>query len=223
MATSKSNAVSPSNTGTGAGSASNTVTPAVPPPPASSTGAVAVAPKGLRLQLQQMMQGWQAVIPAGSTMPSVTAGSSAGVSLSQPAVVAQLQSYLGDYTSQDAAALAMTNVRAQLAKDKPAAKSYLAELKAALSAFFGASSPQLAQFGLKPKKAAKKLTAQELAASTAKAAATRKLRSPLSKAAKAKLSAGPVTVSVESAVQPAAPAETPAAVAPASPTASSGK
>jgi hypothetical protein len=48
-----------------------------------------VAPRGYRLALQQMLQGWQELIPGDSTLLS-----SAG-SLNQAAVLAQLQEYLG--------------------------------------------------------------------------------------------------------------------------------
>ncbi len=44
----------------------------------------------------QMLQGWQAAIPSGSTMTS------GGGTIEQSAVVGQLQAYLGVFTTLDA-------------------------------------------------------------------------------------------------------------------------
>src|SRR5580700_9390510 len=72
---------------------------------ATPTSAPVVAPKGLRLELQQMLQGWQAAIPGDSTMQS-----SAG-SLTQAAVVGKLQGWLGLYTALDTQATAYKQAR----------------------------------------------------------------------------------------------------------------
>ncbi len=81
------------STGTSGGSAGNNTTASGSGPIASATPVV--APKGFRSALQQMLQGWQELIPSDSTLLS-----SAG-SLTQAAVLAKLQGYLGAYTDLD--------------------------------------------------------------------------------------------------------------------------
>jgi len=152
----------------------------------SPTPAPLVAPKGLRLELQQMLQGWQAVIPADSTMQS-----SAG-SLTQAAVVAKLQGWLGAYTALDVQATAYKQARVPVKSLQPEARQYLAVLKAALANAFGPQSPQLEQFGLKPRKAPKPLTSAQQAVKVAKAKATRDLRGTKGPVQKAGITAGPM-------------------------------
>jgi hypothetical protein len=91
-----------------------------------------------------------------------------------------------------------------------------------VTSYFGAQSPQLAQFGLAPKKAHKALTSTQLAVKAAKAKATRELRGTTSKKAKALVKSGPMQVTV-GPVQQAAPGSAPegataASTAPAAPT-----
>ena len=64
---------------------------------------------------------------------------------------------------------ALKQARAQEKSQLPEARRYFAVLKAAVTSFFGAGSPQLAQFGLLPKKARKALTSSQLAVKAAKA------------------------------------------------------
>src|SRR5450755_218999 len=97
----------PSNTGTGAGSASNP-TPSQPAAGSTAAPAAVVAKKGLRLRLQEMLSGVQAALPAGATVQAVPLN---GPPLTQAAIVAQLQQYLGNYTALDAATLAQKNAR----------------------------------------------------------------------------------------------------------------
>ncbi len=152
---------------------------------ATQTPAPVVAPKGYRLVLQQMLQGWQAVIPSDSTMLS-----SAG-SLTQAAVVGC--KWLGAYTALDTQATAYKQARVPVESLQPEARQYLAVLKAALANALGPQSPQLAQFGLKPRKTPRPLTSQQLAVKAAKAKATRKLRGTTGPAQKASIKAGPMT------------------------------
>ena len=156
-----------------------------------------VAPKGFRSALQQMLQGWQDVIPSDSTFAS-----SAG-SFNQAAVLAQLQGYLGVYTTLDAQVTALAQVRTQERSQTPEARQYIDVLRTAVAFLFGAGSPQLAQFGIQPRKPPKALTSTALAVRAAKAKATRALRGTTSKKQKALVKSGPMKLSVE-AVQPAA-------------------
>jgi hypothetical protein len=154
---------------------------------ATPTPAPVVAPKGLRLDLQQMLQGWQTVIPSDSTMSS-----SAG-SLTQAAVVGTLQGWLGAYTALDTQATAYKQARVPVQSMQAEARQYLAALKLALASALGPQSPQLAQFGLKPKKSPRPLTSKQLAVRAAKAAATRNLRGTTGPLQKASIKAGPMT------------------------------
>ncbi len=201
----------PSNTGTGAGSASTqstaaagaggSSTPAAKPSPQATvgSGAPVVAPKGLRLKVQQMLLGFQEVIPAGAQVPS------RGGNLDQATVVAKLQAFAGMYPALDSAALGLKALRQREVAAQPAAKALLAELKEALTSFFGATSPQLQSFGLKPKGVKTPLTAEQELVRVAKLRNTRTIRGTLGKKKKAQLKSGPVqvTVSGAAAVQPA--------------------
>jgi len=156
------------STGTGGGFAGNDTT-------GSGSGKVSsptpvVAPKGFRSDLQRMLQGWQEVIPSDSTVTS-----SAG-SLTEAAVLAQLQGYLAAYADLDTHVTATRQARAQVESQLQAARKYYSVLKAAVTNLFGAESPQLVQFGLEAKKARAKLTSEQLAVRAAKARATRALR-----------------------------------------------
>jgi hypothetical protein len=169
-----------------------------------------VAPMGLRQELQQMLQGWQSVIPSDSTMKS-----SVG-SLTQAAVVGKLQGWLGLYTALDTQATAYTQARVPVKAMQSEAREYLAALKAVLAGSFGPQSPQLVQFGLKPRKARKPLTAQQLAVRAAKAMATRKLRGTRGPVQKAKVKVGPMKFidPVETTASVESPAQTTAAPSP---------
>jgi hypothetical protein len=150
-----------------------------------------VAPMGFRQELQLMLQGWQTVIASGSTLPSSNGGS-----LSQAAVLAQLQGYLGVYTTLDAHVTALAQVRSQERSQTPAARQYLDVLRTAVAFFFGAAGPQLVQFGIRPRKPRKAMSSSVLAVRAAKAAATRQLRGTTSKKQKALIKSGPMKVSV---------------------------
>ena len=154
---------------------------------ATPTPAPVVAPKGLRLELQQMLQGWQTVIPSDSTVMSSAGG------LTQAAVVGKLQEWLGTYTSLDAQATAYKQARGPVTSMQSDARQYLAVLKMALANTLGPQSPQLVQFGLKPRKATRQPTSQQLAVKAAKALATRKLRGTTGPVQKASIKAGPMT------------------------------
>jgi hypothetical protein len=173
-----------SNTGASGGSAgSNTTVVTAGEIPSA---APVVAPMGFRQELQQMLQGWQAVIPSDSTVASTAGG------LSQAAVVAQLQKYLGPYLDLDTKVTATQSVRAEVKSQLTEARQYQAMLKLALTNLFGTGSPQLAQFGLSPRKPTRPLNASQLAVRAAKARATRELRGTMGTKQKAPIKAGPM-------------------------------
>src|ERR1700722_615266 len=161
------------------------------------TSTAVVAPKGFRQDLQQMLQGWQTVVPSGSTVTSSDGP------LTQGAALEQLQGYLGVYTTLDTQATALKQTRAQAKSQLPEAQRFFDVLKATVISLLGAGSPQLAQFGLQPKKPRKVPTSSELAIRAAKSKATRALRGTMGKKAKAPIKAGTTkyAVSVQEAAQ----------------------
>jgi hypothetical protein len=199
------------STGTSGGSAGNDNTTTGGTGPMTSSTPV-VAPKGFRSEMQQLLQGWQEVIPSDSTFPS-----SAG-SYNQAAVLAKLQGYLGAYADLDTHVMGTKEARAQVESQLSEAQTYCSALKAAVISYFGAQSPQLAKFGFKARKVRAPLTGQQLAVRAAKVRATRKLRGTMGSAQKAAIKSGPMTFvePVASAEQQSGPAAT-AAVATAPP------
>jgi hypothetical protein len=182
---------------------------------ATPTATPVVARKGFRQALQEMLQGWQTAIPSGSTMTS------GGGTLEQSAVLGQLQAYLGVFTTLDAQTTSLKETRAQLEATQVEARQYYDGLKLAVTSYFGANSPQLAQFGFTPRKARKALTSTQLAVKAAKAQATRVMRGTTSKKAKALVKSGPMqfTVGPVQAAPGSAPeGATAASTAPAVPT-----
>jgi hypothetical protein len=182
-------------TGASSGSAGSTTVAATGTVPVSAPVA---APRGYRLNLQQMLQGWQGAIPSDSTIVS-----SAG-NLTQAAVVARLQTYLEAFTALDAADTAHKQARMPVEQQSSEVGQYLALLKTALGNAFGTASPKLEQFGLKPKKARTPLSSEKLAIRAAKARATRKLRGTTGPVQKAGLKSGPMQLSVGPVVTEAA-------------------
>jgi len=182
------------STGTSGGSAGNNTTVSGAGPIASPTPVV--APKGFRLELQQMLQGWQAVIPSGSAVMSSNG------SLSQADVLARLQTYLGRYQDLDAGVTVAKQARAQVESQLTEAQQYFAVLKSAVTNQLGPNSPLLAQFGLRPKKVRKELTSSQLAVKAAKAKATRALRGTIGATKKAQIKSGSMKF-VDPVVDPA--------------------
>jgi hypothetical protein len=181
----------------------------------STSGAIptatpVVAPRGFRQVLQDMLQGWQTVVPVGSTMQSSSGG------LSQAAVLETLQGYVKGYTTLDAQVTELTQVRAQVKSASAEAHQYIDVLKRALINFYGPASPQLVQFGLQPKKARKPMSSETLAGRAAKAKATRVLRGT----GKARPKSGPLAMQIVSAGQSVQQGTTAASTAPAEASAS---
>ena len=98
------------------GSAGNNTTTLGGGPIVSTTPVTAL--NGFRSELQQLLQGWQEVIPSDATFPS-----SAG-SFDQPAVLARLQEYLEAYTDLDTHVTAAKEARAQVSSQMAEAQAY---------------------------------------------------------------------------------------------------
>jgi hypothetical protein len=128
------------------------------------------APKGLRLKLQQLLAGVQAVIPDGTFITTT------GGSLTKAAIVKELTDDVSEFQAVDAGLTALGVARVQVRDDLPQMHALYTELKDALSAQFGRGSPLLAQFGLKPRAPRKKLTPEQRVARAAKARQTRLMR-----------------------------------------------
>jgi len=189
------------STGTSGGSAGNNTTTGGAGPIVSPTPVV--APKGFRSELQQLLQGWQEVIPADSTFAS------SGGGFNQATVLAKLQGYLGAYTDLDTYVTGANEARAQVRSQLAEARAYCSALKSAVIGYLGSqNSPQLAKFGVKPRKTRVPPTSEQLAVRAAKVRATRKLRGTMGSTKKAGIKSGPMqfVAAVSSAGQQSAPA-----------------
>jgi len=154
-------------------------------------GTVATPPKGFRLQVLLMLQGVQAVLPAGSVV------STASGPLTQAAMVSQLQSVMQAYQAVDDDRVTLKQSLQQVTGQLPGWREQYAQLKATIIAFFGASSPQLGKFGLKPKSKKVLTTAQKMARD-ARSKQTRVLRGTKGKKAKLAIQyTGPIEVSAQ--------------------------
>jgi hypothetical protein len=173
-----------SSESSGGSAGSNTTTGGAGPIVSSTPVA---APNGFRSELQQLLQGWQEVIPSDATFPC-----SAG-SFDQPGVLARLQAYLEAYTALDTHVTGAAEARAQVRSQMAEAQAYCSSLKAAVITYLGSqNSPHLAKFGLKPRKARTPLTSEQLAVRAAKVRATRKLRGTVGPKTKARIKSGPM-------------------------------
>src|SRR5580658_9172046 len=101
------------------------------------TSTAVVAPKGFRQDLQQMLQGWQTVVPSGSTVTSSDGP------LTQGSVLETLQGFLGVYTTLDAQATALKQTHAQAEAQLPEARRFFDVLTASVVGLLGKGSPQL--------------------------------------------------------------------------------
>ncbi len=138
------------------------------------------------------------MIPPGSGVPSQPG------TRDKAAIGTALQGFVGNYANLDAATLALQSARGPVKASEAAASALFAELKLALTAWLGPTSPQLALFGLKPKGAPKQLTVAQKTAKVARASNTRTIRGTKGKRQKATLVSGPMQVSVAPTAQPAA-------------------
>jgi hypothetical protein len=108
-----------------------------------------------------------------STVPQLTVG---GQNLTPAQVEAQLLAFATLRSDVNAAKTAWETKLADERSKGPALQEFLAAVVSFVRGTFGNSPETLAEFGLKPKKAAKTLTAEEQAAKAVKAKATRTAR-----------------------------------------------
>jgi len=96
-----------------------------------------------------------------------------GTSSAPGTISSQLGQMLAPYTTTDSARQAWSDeVKARDAA-QPATVKFIEGIEAAVKSHFGSTSQRLTDFGLKPKKAPRKLTPEERLAATEKAKATR--------------------------------------------------
>jgi len=124
----------------------------------------------LSARLPSMLAGCQSALP-----PSVSI-LIAGQSAAQPAIVSTLQGYAA--LDAKVAAAKLTYDQAIKARDDVAATvaTYLDDLAVGLKAYYGATNPTLASFGVPVKHPPAKLPADKLVMKAARAKGTRELR-----------------------------------------------
>jgi hypothetical protein len=174
----------------------------------STTPAPSVAPKGgFILNLLQLMQGLQKLLPDGSSLGTVDGP------LTKSDMVTQLQSWIALYEAISPQETALANARSAYKAELPDARAYFAQVKLALQAFYSPTNPTLAQFGIKPRGPRAK-SALKTAAKVVRTLQTRRIRGTLGpKARKEAPKSGPVTLGNTSGTSPASTPGQPAAVA----------
>jgi hypothetical protein len=126
--------------------------------------------KGLRASLQQLLQGFEAVVPDGSSLP-VGSGNEAKAD-----VVAELTQVLSVYKNAEAQQLVAKAARTQVQNANGPDHALYTKLKDAVIAYFGKGNPLLTQFGIKPRAKARPMTPEQLVLRAAKARGTRAAR-----------------------------------------------
>jgi len=148
--------------------------------------------KGLRALLQQLLQGFEAVVPDGSSLP-VGKGNEAKAD-----IVAELTQVLSVYKNAEARQIEAKNARTQVQNARGADHALYTTLKEALIAYFGKGDPMLSQFGIKPRGKARQLTPAEKVLRAAKVRATRAARHTMGARQKAAVkSDGKLSLSVQ--------------------------
>jgi hypothetical protein len=138
----------------------------------------AEAAKGFDLELSNLTQGVEKVIPPGSSMMVN------GQSYTQPQLVALLKGALALYEDVRLAKAALIGAIQKRRQKDAATHELYQQLKAALIANFGRSNPQLGRFGLKPR-SPRALTGPEKQLRAAKAKITRRKRNTMGSRQKA--------------------------------------
>jgi hypothetical protein len=139
------------------------------------------AATGLRLQLQLLLGGIEAMLADGSQIGSVNSP------MAKADVVQELSAALDEFAAVDQAVIALAQVRLTLQADLPKIKALFDKVELAMRQELGQTNPQLVHYGLKPKRPRRSLTPEKLVVRTAKANQTRQIRGTKSKKQKAKL------------------------------------
>jgi hypothetical protein len=111
-------------------------------------------PSSVEARIREMLQGFE-------TEPQSTVLDVYGVPSAPDKLRGELQTRLARYTDSDAAQLAATKLIEVRDAAEPETLRYLDAIDASLRGHYGAESSDLARFGVKPKKAPRKLTAEE--------------------------------------------------------------
>jgi hypothetical protein len=140
------------------------------------------SPGGLQLKIQSALVGVQQVLPTGTSLQI------SGQAVTQAQLVTQLSGYLPVVAAvADAKAAYAQTVQARVAAEKNI-REFLAQLRAALVAFYGRNSPALGKFGMSAKTPAAQ-TSQTALIASAKRTLTRQKRGTLGKKQKASIKA----------------------------------
>ncbi len=160
--------------------------------------------KGLRNSLQQLLQGFQAVVPDGSSLP-VGSGTEAKAD-----IVAELTQVLSVYANAEAQQMVAKTARTQVQNARGTDHDLFTKLKDAVVAYFGKGNPLLMQFGIKPRAKARPLTPEQLVLRAAKVRGTRAARHTMGARQKAAVKSDGKLVVTVSAVTPGDPTVAPA-------------
>jgi hypothetical protein len=110
-----------------------------------------------------------------------------GTAMLQPAILSQLETELALLTDVDDARNTLASKVAAKKAGTAGTLQFLTGLETALKAAFGTGNPQLLDFGIKPPKVKKALTAEQKALSVAAAKGTKVARGIIGKAQRAKI------------------------------------
>jgi hypothetical protein len=159
---------------------------------AQSSAAIVGTTKGFRADLQQLLQGIEAVVPDGSSLP-VGSGNETKADM-----VAAITQVLAVYNTAEAQRVAIKATRIQLMETSTADRTLYTKLKDAMVAYFGKGSPLLTQFGIKPRQPRRPLTSEQNVVRAEKARMTRAARHTMGKRQKAGVQTdAKLTVSVQ--------------------------
>ncbi len=132
-----------------------------------------VKTNSLRNEVTQLASGIGTQFPSPSSTLPVK-----GQSMTRDQLLGALAALAGLFTAVDNARQELKSQLLALQAATPGAREQIADIKAALVAFFGRGNPVLEHFGIQPRKA-RKLTGQQMTVKQAKANATRSKRGTL--------------------------------------------
>jgi len=159
---------------------------------AQSGATIVGTKKGLQAHLQQLLQGVQAVVPDGSSLP-VGSGNE-----SKADMVAELTQVLSVYKTAEARQIEAIKARTQVKDARVVDHALYTKLKDAVIAYFGKGNPLLAQFGIRARWRPRALTPEQKMLRVAKLRATRAARHTMGSRQKAAVkSDGKLTLSVQ--------------------------
>lgn len=133
-----------------------------------------IAVKGLELQVDMMIQGIAALVPARSTVLID------GTSMTQPELLRAAQALQTSFKERRDLRSAFTQKQIEIDETTtPSAKKMVAACKIMAATLLGASNPSLATFGFKPKRKPTPLTSEQKSQKAKRSRATREARHTL--------------------------------------------